>query len=314
VTAPAEGADAPDFALPTCYRHPDRPTGVRCTRCDRPICPDCMIAASVGFQCPECVAQGSKTVRPAKTMYGGSVRRGGLDVTRVLIGINVVMFILTVAGGANIASGSGNSSMYDRFALLPPAVASGEWYRLFSSMFLHFGFLHIAFNMWALFVVGTPLEQLLGRLRFLVLYFLSGIGGGLLSFALGPVGETAAGASGAIFGLFGAFYVINRRRGLDTAPIVGLIAINLVLSFTFSGIDWRGHVGGLVVGATVAAVYAFAPSGPNRDRVQAAGCAAVALVLVAAGFVGASHVQRECRTTVNQFDQFQCAQAGLPTA
>lgn len=282
--------------LSSCYRHPGRETGVRCTRCDRPICPQCMIPASVGFQCPECVSEGRKSVRPARTMYGGTVRRGGLDITRVLIGINVLVFLVTLSGGGGVISGSrsGNSDIYDRFALIPAAVAHGEWYRLFTSMFLHFGFLHIAFNMWALLVIGTPLEQMLGRLRFLVLYVLAGIGGGILSFSTGQILTPAAGASGAIFGLFGAFYVIGRRRGLDTAPIVGLIAVNLVLSFTFSNIDWRGHVGGLITGAAVAFAFAWAPTGPLRDRVQAAGCAAVAVLLAAAGFLGAAHVHHEC--------------------
>src|SRR3954447_19998469 len=115
-----------------CYRHPGRETGVRCTRCDRPICPECMIPASVGFQCPECVTEGSKSVRPARTVYGGSVRRGGVDATRVLIGLNVVAFILTAASGAGVLSGSGTSSVFDRFALRPTDVANGDWYRLVS--------------------------------------------------------------------------------------------------------------------------------------------------------------------------------------
>lgn len=272
-----------------------------------------MTAASVGFQCPECVAEGQRSVRPVRTVYGGSVPRGGIDATRVLIGINVAVFIITALSGASLVSGTGTSSVYDRFALRPPQVASGEWYRLFTSMFMHFGLLHIAFNMWALYVIGTPLERLLGRLRYVTLYLLSGLGGSLLSFAFGPVDEFAAGASGAIFGLFGAFYVINRQRGLETGPIVGLIAINLVFSFTFSGIDWRGHVGGLIVGSAVAAIYAFAPSGPNRNRIQAAGCSAVAVVLVLAGFGGAHQVKSECSTSTSARVVASCLSAGLTT-
>jgi len=234
-------------------------------------------------------------VRAPRTVYGGTVRRGGWDVTRTLVAINVAVFIASIASGANLISGEpGKSTVYDNFALVPVAVAHGDWYRLFTAMFLHFGFLHIAFNMWALMVIGTPLEQLLGRLRYLTLYVLAGLGGSILSFVNGSIGENAAGASGAIFGLFGAYYVITRRRGLETGPIVGLIAINLVFSFTFSGIDWRGHVGGLVVGALVAVVFAFAPTGPNRNRVQAAGCVAIALLLAVVGIVGAKHVRNEC--------------------
>ena len=268
--------------------------------------------ASVGFQCPECVSEGRKSVRPAKTMYGGSIRRGGIDATRILVVINIVAFILTAVNGAGVLSGNGTSSAYDRFALRPADVASGEWYRLITSMFLHFGILHIAFNMWALLVIGTPLEQMLGRLRYVTLYFLSGIGGGLLSMALGPLNETAAGASGAVFGLFGAFYVITRRRGLETGPIVGLIAINLVFSFTFSGIDWRGHVGGLVVGAAVAFAFATARPGPRRDQMQAAGCVIIAVILVAAGLGAAQHIKNECKTTRSAHDAAACADAKLP--
>jgi membrane associated rhomboid family serine protease len=272
-----------------------------------------MIPASVGFQCPECVTEGRKTIRPAKTMYGGTISRGGLDVTKVLIGLNVLAFIVTAASGTGVLAGNGTSSTFDRYALQPPQVANGEWYRLISSMFLHFGFLHIAFNMWALLVIGTPLEQMLGRLRYLALYFLSGLGGGILSMSLGPVDETAAGASGAIFGLFGAFYVISRRRGMETGSIAVLIGINLVLSFTFSGIDWRGHVGGLIVGAAVAFAFAAAPPGPRRDQMQAAGCVAVAVVLVAAGFASARHIKQECKTTTSRSVAASCAGADLPT-
>jgi membrane associated rhomboid family serine protease len=297
---PATDAEAAPSGLLTCYRHPTRETGVRCARCDRPICPQCMTPASVGFQCPECVTEGRKSVRPAKTMYGGRVNRGGLDVTRVLIAANVVIFVITVASGANVLTGQGRSSVYNNFALIPPAVAHGEWWRLFSSMFLHYGVPHIFFNMWALLVIGGPLEGLLGRARFVVVYVLSGIGGGILSFGTGPLFAFAAGASGAIFGLFGAFYVITRQRGLQTGGIVGLIVINLVFSFTFSNIDWRGHVGGLVTGAVIAFILAWAPSGPQRDRLQALGCAAVAIVLAASGFVAAKHVSHECANTVPQ--------------
>jgi membrane associated rhomboid family serine protease len=307
---PGGDADGPgDTGLLSCYRHPGRETGVRCSRCDRPICPACMIPASVGFHCPECVSQGNKTVRTARTLYGGNVHRGGIDVTRVLVGINAVIFVITLVNGASAIDGSGRSTVYDRFALIPTQVASGEWYRLFSSMFLHFGIWHIVFNMWALLVIGSPLEHLLGRLRFLVLYFLSGVGGSLLSFALGPLNEQAAGASGAIFGLFGAFYVVNRRRGLETGSIVGLIAINLVFSFTFSGIDWRGHVGGLLVGGAVAFALSWPPPGPQRGRMQAFGCVAVAVALVAAGLAAASHVKRGCRDVVQRVN---VTQSGTP--
>ena len=229
-------------------------------------------------------------------MYGGKVRERA-DVTLALIAVNVVVFVLTAASGAGVASGNGRSSIYDNFALVPALVAHGEWWRIGTSMFLHYGILHIGFNMWALYVIGTPLEGMLGRSRFAALYFLSGIGGSILSFSTGQVVTPAAGASGAIFGIFGAYFVILRRRNLETGGILGLIVINLVLSFTFANIDWRGHVGGLITGAAVGAVFAYAPAGPSRDRVQAAGCVVVAVVLAAAGVLGAAHVRTE-RPTV----------------
>ncbi|MBV9099120.1 MAG: rhomboid family intramembrane serine protease [Frankiaceae bacterium] len=283
-----------------CYRHPDRETGVRCARCERPICPDCMVAASVGFQCPECVREGRRSIRPTKTMYGGRARGSGGEVTKALIGINVAIFLVTLSSGAGIFSGSGGSDIYQRFALIPPAVAHGDWYRLISSMFLHYGLPHLAINMYALWIIGHALESMLGRLRYLVLYFFAGIGGSIFSFAFGPVLGQAAGASGAIFGLFGAFFIILRRRNLEAGGIVAMIAINLVFSFTVPNIDWRGHVGGLVAGALVGYIFAAAPQGPRRDQFQAAGAVAVAVVLAACGFAGAAHVRSECRALAQQ--------------
>jgi membrane associated rhomboid family serine protease len=310
--SPADEGALADDRLPTCYRHPSRETGVRCARCDRPICPECMIPASVGFQCPECVRAGARSQRPVRTMYGGRVSSGAGQLTRVLVGINVAVFLVGAATGAGLL-GDARASIYSRYGLVPPAIADGgEWWRLLTSMFLHFGILHIGFNMWALFVMGPPLEAMLGRLRFVVLYLLSGIGGGILSFSAGPVTEVAAGASGAIFGLFGAYYVILRRRNLETGGIVGLIVINLVFSFTFAGIDWRGHVGGLVTGALIGAVFAWSPAGPSRDRVQALGCLGVAVLLAAGGLAGAHKVSGECPAYGVQSGNVHCAASAAP--
>jgi membrane associated rhomboid family serine protease len=223
-------------------------------------------------------------------------------VTQVLIGINVVAFVITVSSGANFLNGHGSSTVYNRFALVPAEVAHGQWYRLITAAFLHYGIWHIFVNMYALLIVGPQLEAALGRIRYVVLYALAGIGGGVLSVALGPVNEQAAGASGAIFGLFGALYIVARHQKLQTNMLVGMIAINLVFSFTFSNIDWRGHVGGLVVGAAVAAVYAYAPRGPSRVQLQVAGIVAVAVVVAAVGLVGAHHVKNECPSLISFSD------------
>ncbi|HVW80087.1 MAG TPA: rhomboid family intramembrane serine protease [Mycobacteriales bacterium] len=256
----------------------------------------------MGFHCPECVARGNRTTRAARTVYGGRVYAGSRPalITRILIALNVAVFVATTASGANPITGStGSSTIYDRFALVPYQVAHGQWYRLITAAFLHYGILHIGFNMFALWMVGPQLEAVLGRLRFTALYMLAGIGGSILSVAFGPINEQAAGASGAIFGLFAALYIVARHLNLQTGGIAATIVFNLVFTFSVSNIDWRGHVGGLVIGAVVAAVYAYAPKGPARDRFQAAGVAAVAVVLAVVGFVAAHHTYSKCPTIVN---------------
>jgi membrane associated rhomboid family serine protease len=272
--------------VPTCYRHPGRETYVSCTRCERPICPDCMRDAAVGHQCPECVHEGNRTVRQARTVFGGRVATRPV-VTFTLIAINVVAYLGELA----------SPSFVDRFEMLGVlktpfgqvipgyGVAEGEWYRLLTAAFLHvplnqgtFGITHILFNMWALWVLGPQLEHVLGRLRFTVLYLLSALGGNVLLFLVDP-GQPALGASGAIFGLFAAFFVVGRRLGMDTRGIAFLIVINLMFTFTFSGISWEGHVGGLIVGAVLAVAFAYAPR-ERQQTVQAVASTVVAAVLV----------------------------------
>ena len=293
-----------------CYRHPDRETGVTCARCERPICPQCMTPASVGFQCPECVAEGRKSIRPTRTIFGGRAGGNG-EITKALIAVNVAIYLITALNAGSLFNPDPSASVYSDFALRPAFVAHGEWWRLLSAMFLHYNLFHIAFNMWALLVMGIPLEAMLGRLRFSVVYLLSGLGGSVLSFALGPTFESAAGASGAIFGLFGAFFIILRRRNLETGGIVGIIVVNLLFSFAFSGIDWRGHVGGLIVGVLIGGAIAYAPTGAMRDRLQGLGAGAIALLLLAAGFAASAHVRHECRTNPDPQVLSSCFQAGF---
>jgi membrane associated rhomboid family serine protease len=255
-----------------------------------------MTPAAVGFHCPECLAEGRKTTRAARTIYGGRIRPGEAPgmVTRALIAINVVVFVIACANGANVLTGSGSSSLFRHLALIPPAVANGEWWRLFTAAFLHFGIFHIGFNMYALWIFGPPLEAAMGKVRFLGLYLLAGIGGNLLSVGLGQLDETAAGASGAIFGLFAAMYIVARHRNFNTQPIAFTIVANLVFTFAVSNIDWRGHVGGLIVGGAVAAIIAFAPRGPHRDRIQAAGVLGVCAVMVVGGLLAVHRVNHRC--------------------
>ncbi|WP_082690225.1 rhomboid family intramembrane serine protease [Mycobacterium sp. M26] len=259
-------------AAPTCYRHPDRPTYVRCTRCQRPICPECMRSAAVGHQCIDCVSAGAQSVRPVRTTFGGVQRSGAPVVTYALIAANVLMFVLDIA----------SRGLKQQLVLWAPAVAAGEYYRLITSAFIHFGIAHILFNMWALYVLGPPLEQHLGRLRFGALYGLSALGGSTLVYLVAPIGSATAGASGAVFGLFGATFVVARRLNLDIKWLIILIAANLVITFTVPGISWQGHLGGLLTGALIAAAYVYAPK-DNRTLVQAA--VTITTLVVLAGLI-----------------------------
>lgn len=264
----------------TCYRHPDRQTYVQCTRCGRPVCPECMRSAAVGHQCVDCVAAAAAAVPPVKTVRSGSSGRiafADSPVTYSLIAVNVVMFVLHMA----------SRGLERQLVLWPPAVATGEWWRIFTSAFMHYGITHILFNMWALWVVGPPLERWLGRNRFLALYVLSALGGGVLAYLLSPLNSATAGASGAIFGLFGATLVIGRRVNMDTRGIMAVIVLNLAFTFVIpliSGmkISWQGHIGGLLTGMLVAWIYAYTPH-QRRNSVHV--WASVAILVVFAALV-----------------------------
>jgi membrane associated rhomboid family serine protease len=255
---------------PACYRHPDRTTYVRCTRCNRYICGECMRTASVGHQCAECVNAGTEAVRRPRNQFGARVRAGAPVVTYVLIAVNVVMFALQTI----------SHDVQSALVMHSPAVAGGELYRLLTSAFLHYGPLHLVFNMWALYVVGPPLEAALGRLRYTALYLLSALGGSVLVFLLASLGAATAGASGAVFGLFGAAFVVGRRLRVDVRWIVALIVVNLVITVVAPNISWQGHLGGLVTGAVVAAAYVYAPP-TSRVAVQIGATVAVLAVFTA---------------------------------
>jgi membrane associated rhomboid family serine protease len=263
------GAAAPTGG-PTCYRHPDRETYIRCTRCDRPICPDCMVEASVGFQCPECVREGSKGQREWRTAYGGRVAGKPGRVSLAILIACVAFFIAQTAVGPRLEND---------LWLWGGGVAQGEWWRLLTAAFLHDGIFHIGFNMYALWIVGPQLEASLGRLRFAALYLLAALGGSAASYAWGDPRIPSLGASGAVFGLFGAYLVISRRLRLDASALYVLLGINIVLGFVISGIDWRAHLGGLVTGAALAAIFAYAPR-QKRALVQAVGGILVAVAVV----------------------------------
>jgi len=244
------------MSAPPCANHPGRAASVVCGHCDKPICTDCMHQAQVGWQCPSCVSAGAKKTRVIRPFAGSNPNRTGIvgstNPTPVVIGLVVVCVVVFVA------SGFGKMSVIDRFGGLSHQVhQSDEYYRFFTSMFLHFNFLHIASNMISLLIVGPAVEVMLGRTRFLSLYLVAGLGGGVASYLFLPGESVSAGASGAIIGVMGAYVVLAHNRRQPLAPVVALIVINLVIGFT-GNIDWRDHFGGLVVGALLALGYDYA--------------------------------------------------------
>ena len=250
-----------------CYRHPDRPTGVGCQRCGRPICPACMTQASVGYHCPECLkahGQRSPTVASLRNPIA----------TKVLIGLNVGVYVLVaVAGGAQGLWELPGSELADRLVLIGGfgsplgngqyvqvpglGVAEGEWWRLITGGFLHAGILHLGMNMLLLWILGGMLEPVLGRLRFVALYVASLLAGSMGVMLIEPTAATV-GASGAIFGLMGAAVALQRSRGINPwqSGLGGLILINVLITFGVPGISVGGHPGGLV-GGLVAGLAVF---------------------------------------------------------
>jgi membrane associated rhomboid family serine protease len=235
--------------MQTCYRHPDRETGVSCASCGRAICPDCMTPTPVGMRCPECSNRRTRIRTPR------SLRAGEPVVTYALIAINATVFLAEIASGGNAAGSSLGGGIIDDGALSRVAVADGEWWRLVTAGFLHAGFFHIFFNMFALWVLGGMLEPAIGRLRFGLIYAVSLLAGSCGALVAQPHGDTV-GASGAIFGLMAAALVVMRSRGINPMESgLGLwLGLNLLITFTFPGISIGGHIGGLVGGGLAALV------------------------------------------------------------
>jgi membrane associated rhomboid family serine protease len=282
-----EGHRQSEPCVTHCYRHPDRETGISCARCERPICPDCMIPASVGFQCPDCVKGGSGTghapsANRPRTIAGGVVTADRRLVTKILLGLNAAVFVGVLIAGERLSTDLvlfGQAVAEENGPV--EGVAQGQWYRLLSSVFLHQEYWHVAMNMLGLWFLGPPLEAALGRGRFIALYLLSGLGGSALTYFVSAPDQASLGASGAIFGLFGATAVLMRRLNYDMRPILILLAINLVFTFTWESISWQAHIGGLVVGALIAYAMVHAPR-RRRALVQYGACAGMLLLIVAA--------------------------------
>jgi membrane associated rhomboid family serine protease len=271
--------------IQTCYRHSDRRAGVVCQRCDRPICPDCMRQASVGFHCPECTKQGAqKIIRPQQLLNARPL------VTQALIAINVAIFAIGIGSGLEtrpqVAVDYGLIAEFTAsggFVFPGLGVAHGEWYRLLTSGFLHVNVIHIAFNMLVLYQLGQLLEPVFGRLRFGVVYVVSLLCGSLGVMLVSPDNLTM-GASGAVFGLMGFAFMALRARGIDpfSTGLGGTIVLNLIITFTLSRyISVGGHVGGLIGG--LACGWILTSAGPRYLKDNALTLGAVVMLGAVAG-------------------------------
>ena len=267
--------------LPACVRHPDRPTGLSCTRCGRPACPECLVEAAVGFQCVDCVREGNRGVRRPTTVAGAALASKPVLVP-ALIGLNVLMFAITALLARSPMSNE-NSAFFHALSAYAPSIASGQWWRVVTAGFLHFGLLHLVVNMVALWFL-RDLELLLGKVRFAVVYLLSLVGGTVGTYLFSALGTEGAGASGAIYGLLGGLLIAVIRLKQDRhalMQVVGVIALNLAFSVAIPQISLLAHLGGLVIGAALTAGMLYAPAA-SRVLWQTLTAVGVLVVLVVA--------------------------------
>src|SRR5213079_1564904 len=257
-----------------CYRHPDRETYISCSECGRPICTECMTPAPVGQRCPEHSGKPQGVARMTTGVSRATGRGETGIVTRVLIAINGVLVASARELGGHVLPAGLDIGQ-------PIGVAHGDWWRLMTAAFLHYGPIHLGFNMFFLYWIGTPVEQYLGRARFLLVYLVSGLAGSAGALVLSP-GAVTVGASGAIFGILGAALVLERQRSYVLGgSAMGLIVINLALGFTLSNISIGSHIGGLLGGAAcMLALSRFGRGHGAYGRVGAVGIAGVAAVAI----------------------------------
>jgi membrane associated rhomboid family serine protease len=277
-----------------CYRHPDRETGLSCSDCGRPICADCATFAPVGIRCPDHAgARGGKRpkqIRPRQGLVrrapGVALASGSAPITKALIGINVAIYLLTASQGGGLNAPGGN--LFARWILFGPFVVHGGWYRLISAMFLHASIIHIGFNMYALWVIGTPVEQYLGRARYVGLYFVSGLAGSAGALLATPLSPTL-GASGAVFGILGAMLILEWQiTGRLAGNAMTMIVINLIITFAIPGISYGAHLGGLVGGILITLGYAHWRGGRAQYGQLGVG-GVLGLIVVAAGSVAVAY-------------------------
>ncbi|RLK60185.1 rhomboid family intramembrane serine protease [Actinokineospora cianjurensis] len=280
MTPPHQSDPGTQAGLPACVRHPDRLTGLSCTRCGRPACPECLVEASVGFHCVDCVNAG-RQVRLQPTTVAGARLESKPVLVPALIAINVVVFVIT-ALVAKDPINNDSSTLFHELSEFPPLVADGEWWRVLTSGFLHFGPIHLAVNMVALWFL-RDMELLLGRGRFAIVYLLSLLGGSAAPYVFGDLRVEGAGASGAIYGLLGGLIVAVLRLKQDKHALMnvfGVLAVNLAISVTVPGVSLLAHLGGLAVGAAVTFGMIYAP--PQQRRTWQVST----VVLVTAALIG----------------------------
>jgi len=261
--------------MAVCYRHPGRETNVQCSNCGRPICPDCMTVTPVGMRCPECARDRTRVKR-----LSPGLRTGAAPATYALIAINVIAFVAEIGSGGTIGSGGG--SIYRDGGLFGPAVGHGDWYRIVTSGFLHGGLFHLAFNMIALYFLGSLLEPAIGTPRFVAVYFISLLAGSFGVMLLDPNSLTV-GASGAVFGLLSCAFIFARHRGLEqiAAQIGFFIILNVVFTFSAGYVSVGAHLGGLVAGALCGFLIVFAERRARRPvELEVLGMTALAVVSV----------------------------------
>ncbi|KFZ83485.1 membrane protein [Amycolatopsis sp. MJM2582] len=277
-------------AMPGCWWHPNRPTGLSCARCERPACPDCLREAAVGFQCTDCVQAGRQQDRAQQKQYRdagyGSRTLAGAQpartavVTPVLLALNVIVFLITVVQSGSIANNN-FSELFQYGQLWNPATLAGdEWWRILTSGFLQYGLLHIASNAFSLWFVGRPLETALGRVPFTVLYFVSLLGGSAANLVFSDLDAVpVVGASGAIFGLIGAYTVIVIKLRLNPTWLLVILGLNVFITFQVPGISILGHAGGFVAGLLATFALLYAPD-KNRLKWQLGGIAIVVVAMI----------------------------------
>jgi membrane associated rhomboid family serine protease len=323
VNQPPQPQPSQQAALPGCWWHPNRQTGLSCARCGRPACPDCLRDAAVGFQCIDCVQTGQKQQKvqrkqhdqaglTSRTIVGAKYSQRAV-VTPVLIALNVLVYLVTAVQAKSPMENQHAQLFIDGVLFSPSIAFDGEWWRLFISGFLHYGLIHLAVNMFSLWMLGKDLELLLGKARFTAVYLLSLLGGSISVFVFDDPGRPTAGASGAIYGLLGAILIVILKLKMNPTQVIGVIALNLVISVSIPNISLLGHLGGFVIGAVAMAALVFAPL-KNRAAWQTGTLVVLTVALIGMFALRDNRLEQEtCGIKGNDYVCVDTPSGGQPT-